>query len=106
MSTRANIFIGENEKDLLRGCLYCHYDGYPSGVGLTLAGILNTIPKDKRNQMGKAELTRHIAEVGSYKLISPDGAPDASYAYTVDLEKRSVTYEDLWTHKKDWLCDF
>ena len=42
----------------------------------------------------------------SYELISPDGAPDASYAYTVDLEKRSVTYEDLWTHKKDWLCDF
>ena len=44
MATRANVFIRDSKSDSEKEILYHHWDGYPSGVGVILAGIFNTIP--------------------------------------------------------------
>jgi hypothetical protein len=40
MGTRSTIAI--QEKDLSIRAIYCHWDGYPDGVGATLANLYNT----------------------------------------------------------------
>lgn len=107
MATRANIFIRDNKSDLDKEVLYHHWDGYPDGVGINLAGILNTIPKDVSKTMTKSSLAGYIHKKNpSFEITTPEEAPDAEYNYEIDLSLRQVDWIYIPTGERNWLCDF
>ena len=107
MATRANVFIRDNKSDREKEILYHHWDGYPDGVGLDLAGILNTIPKEKIGLLTKRSLAQLINEkISSFEITTPNEIPGAEYIYEVDLSQRRVDWIHLTTGEQEWLCDF
>ena len=107
MSTRANIIIQDRQNDEKKEYLYHHWDGYVEGVGRTLAGILNTTPKQQLHVMDKVELARWInKQDDSFEITTPTMAPDADYVYTIDLPNKRVEWYDQIGKEGGWLCDF
>lgn len=106
MSTRANIFIRNKYGDREKEIIYHHCDGYPEGVGRDLTRILQSLPNDTLETISKHELAEFICEKDSYfSITTPHEAGDAEYVYEIDLSKRRVDWEHLYTGEQEWLCD-
>jgi len=107
MSTRANIFIRNDYDDRDKVILYHHCDGYPDGVGRDLRSILSNIPQETNETLTKESLAEYICEKDSYfRITTPFVAGDAEYNYEINLSKRRVDWEHLYTGNQEWLCDF
>ena len=107
MATRANVFIRDSKSDREKEILYHHWDGYPSGVGVILAGILNTIPKETSSLLTKSRLAQLINNKnGEFEITTPNEIPGAEYIYEIDLSLRRVDWRHLETGQQEWLCDF
>lgn len=107
MSTRANIFIRNDYDDDEKVVLYHHCDGYPDGVGRDLTNILNKFRKENHSTVSKEELANYICNNDSdFRNTTPCEAADAEYIYEINLAKRRVEWEGLYTGEQDWLCDF
>lgn len=101
MATRANVFIRDSKSDSEKEILYHHWDGYPSGVGVILAGILNTIPKETSCLLTKNRLAQLINNKnGAFEITTPNEIPGAEYIYEIDLSLRRVD----WRHLVSCLC--
>lgn len=109
MSTRANIIIKDGEDKLF---FYRHSDGYPEGTLPTLEKFLAWVKagkiRDNVSQasgwliiIGAMEYETRIPEcekctpddwkVGAYEPTTGIHG-DVEYIYTIDLEKRTITY--------------
>ena len=107
MSTRANIYIRESCDDREKEILYHHCDGYPEGVGRTLRSILHKLPKEGTMTLTKQSLAKFICDNDSdFRITTPYYVGDAEYVYEINLSRRRVDYEHLYTREQEWLCDF
>ncbi len=108
MSTRANIFIRNNYDDRDKEILYHHCDGYPEGVGRDLRIILQKFAQEYPDvTLTKRLLGEYICKSDEqFKITTPYIAADAEYVYEINLEKRRVDYENLYTSEVDWICNF
>ena len=57
--------------------------------------------------MNKQELAKFICDKDpEFHITTPCIAADAEYIYEINLSKRRVDWEHLYTGEMDWLCDF
>jgi hypothetical protein len=108
MSTRANIFIRNNYDDYDKEILYHHCDGYPEGVGRDLRIILQKFAEEYPDvTLTKRLIADYICKSDEqFEITTPNRAADAEYNYEINLEKRRVDYEHVYTSHVEWLCDF
>jgi len=104
MSTRANIIIQDNYDKLY---FYRHSDGYPDGTLPTLNQFLEKVKSGEiRNNTSQAAGWLIVIGHEEYKEYQPDwkvGAyepttgihGDVEYIYTIDLEKKEITYKKV-----------
>ena len=105
MSTRANIFIHDNDKE--KENLYHHYDGGPEGVGRDLERILMKLNTEECKHLTRKELALFICKEDPYfSNITPYSAADAEYEYNIYIPQRLVYWEHLYTGEQDLLCCF
>ena len=97
MATRS--LIGIKMSDVVK-TIYCHWDGYPSGVGQTLVNNYNT-----------PEIVDELIELGD--LSSLGETPVSCYAYHRDrnepydmVEPREVYYSELNTLASDYDAEY
>lgn len=88
MATRSTIAI--QEKDLSIRAIYCHWDGYPEGVGATLA--------EHYNSTEKAEA---LIKLGGFSALHETLEETKAGAYNSDSDKPR-TFTDV----QDWLKNF
>lgn len=107
MSTRANIYIRNDYEDRDKVILYHHCDGYPKGVGRDLIRILRDLKGEDKETLTKQSLAEYICEKDPYfRITTPFVAGDAEYNYEINLSRRRVDWEHLYTGEEEWLCDF
>tara|TARA_R110002020_G_scaffold409546_1_gene619262 strand:+ start:219 stop:662 length:444 start_codon:yes stop_codon:yes gene_type:complete len=126
MATRAIIRIAEREEgvsfseqtDKIRVQIYHHYDGYPEGLGVTLANylgpkkIVNGLPVgagsvDVANGMGclTASLIKHLKEAPGNVYIDYPGQVhgDTEYTYYIwGCEDKDIWMSIFETHQYGW----
>ena len=88
MATRSTIAI--QEKDLTIRAIYCHWDGYPEGVGATLA--------EHYNSTEKAEA---LIKLGGFSALYETLEETAEGAYNSDSDKPRT-----FTDSIDWRENF
>ena len=87
MGTRSTIAIQQDDKVT---AIYCHWDGYPDGVGATLANLYNS-----KEQAGE------LINLGSFSALHDTLEETAAGAYGSDSDKPR-TFTDV----QDWLKNF
>lgn len=102
MSTRSNTRIKEGDNIII---LYKHHDGYPEGVGAYLTNIL------KKYGFKLFKNSDYLSVLNS-EDISFDGfeeddcyAGDSEYIYTIDLNKKTLSYIDKYPCDDDFEFD-
>lgn len=91
MSTRSNTRIKDGDNVTI---LYKHHDGYPEGVGKYLTSILKKYGfdlfkgNDYLNVLNSEDLSFDGFEEDDYY------AGDSEYIYTIDLNKKTLSYID------------
>lgn len=108
MATRST--IARKVGDTIQS-IYCHWDGYPSGVGATLAEHYTTPEKiDALMELG--DLSVLGAEIGIKKNFDNDTLDGECLAYGRDrgeigaAAKVHKTYVDFINYRNDQGCDF
>lgn len=107
MSTRAQIIIKDSFGDEL--WFYRHSDGYPEGTLPSLKVFLNYV-KDGLIRSNAAQASGWLViighneyevpdspndwKVGAYEPCCPVLHGDIQYLYTVDLEKKTITWKE------------
>lgn len=114
MSTRAQIILREGNKELW---FYRHNDGYPQTILPSLNKFLQWIREDKIRDniiqasgwlvlLGRGELSYLSGlepevnavggwEAGAYQPCPPTEIYGIEYLYTIDLEKKKVTFIEV-----------
>lgn len=102
MSTRAHVAIKKKDGEFLH--MHHHCDGYPSGVGSELVGILKDF--DKSNQVWEPEnLQKFINEQeDDYRITEHGVVWDQEYVYIIDCDRKVLSgyYKGL---EKDYDLD-
>ena len=88
MATRSTIAIQEN--DLTIRAIYCHWDGYPEGVGATLAEYYNS-----------KEQAEALINLGGFSSLHETLAETAEGAYNSESDKPRT-----FTDSIDWRENF
>ena len=127
MATRAIIRVAEREEGVsfseqtnkIRVQIYHHYDGYPEGLGVTLANYLNpkkivngiplkpTSSVDLANGMGclTASLIKHLKEKPGNVYVDYPGQVhgDTEYTYYIwGCEDKDIWMSIFETHQYGW----
>ena len=107
MSTRAHIRVQDEYGHI---SLYCHCDGYPSGLGMVLKRYLSTLPP----HLGEADWIAWKLVTGDIEddffpahVIQPTTClhGDEAYVYVVDADKRTVVcYEHYMDETFEECC--
>jgi len=88
--------------------IYCHFDGYPEGVGMTLAKHFDTPYKvDKLIELGDiSSLGETLDETVSYRrdLKRNDGNDAATVPLRNYVADRDVAFKYLYTEEGEWKC--
>jgi hypothetical protein len=88
--------------------IYCHFDGYPEGVGMTLAKHFDTPFKvDKLIELGDiSSLGETLDETVSYRrdLKRNDGNDAATVPLRNYVADRDVAFKYLYTEEGEWKC--
>jgi hypothetical protein len=109
MATRS--FIGKINHDGTITGVYCHWDGYPDGVGMTLALHYTNLQKvDQLLELGDLSSLRPRLAPTDGELHSFDSpAPDVAVAYHRDRGEaynRPKTYAHIGEFQKNVFNDF
>lgn len=94
MSTRASVIITKNRWEILfdndKQCLRHHSDGYPSGVGSDLVGLLKEYSKKYGDNWEQGTLSAFIQDTDD--LFRSVSAPtdDSEYIYIIDTQKHQL----------------
>ena len=108
MGTRCIIGIADNLEQKKMRAVYCHYDGYPDGVGIELMRSYNTeekilalLEKGGMESLGSTlENTRFYGDepARDYSLHKPDGFTDIEFRYVYDRSSKTW-YVENWERK-------
>ena len=121
MSTRAQVIIKDSYGEVW---FYRHSDGYPEGIKESLSTFMEWVKSGKIRDnvsqssgwlviIGHQEYNTPAApdmvndnvgmswKVGAYEPCAPVEHGDIEYLYTIDLEKKQVTYCDIETDYSD-----
>jgi hypothetical protein len=109
MSTRSYIGVsGPEGPNPTVKFIYCHFDGYPEGVGMTLAKHFDTPFKvDKLIELGDiSSLGETLDETVSYRrdLKRNDGNDAATVPLRNYIADRDVAFKYLYTEEGEWKC--
>lgn len=88
MATRSN--IGMKQEDGTIKTVYCHWDGYPEGVGATLAEHYTTRAK-----------VEELLNLGDFSNLAENVAEIETYAQRGETGTEARTYQD----KDEWRDD-
>jgi hypothetical protein len=92
MATRS--MIGKQQEDGTIKAIYCHYDGYPEGVGQTLADYYQTSDKvDELLNLGDLSVLRQ--EIGEKQDFNKPTNEDWSLAYGRDRGEEGTEAKDF-----------
>ena len=113
MSTRCQVIVKDSYDEVW---FYRHSDGYPEGVKETLSTFISWVKEGKirdnaEQAAGWIVILGHVEynvpnvpdtndrfsgwKCGAYEPCSPEKHGDIEYLYTVDLDKKEVTYKKL-----------
>ena len=104
MATRSN--IGARQEDGTIKAIYCHWDGYPEGVGATLAEHYTDPAKVEAllNLGDFSSIADNIEEIQSYAQQGESGTEARTFTTLEEwvemLEGAGIEY--LYLFEKDW----
>lgn len=104
MATRSN--IGARQEDGTIKAIYCHWDGYPEGVGATLAEHYTDPAKVEAllNLGDFSSIADNIEEIQSYAQQGESGTEARTFATQEEwvemLDGAGIEY--LYLFEKDW----
>lgn len=104
MATRSN--IGARQEDGTIKAIYCHWDGYPEGVGATLAEHYTDPAKVEAllNLGDFPSIANNIEEIQSYAQQGESGTEARTFATQEEwvemLDGAGIEY--LYLFEKDW----
>lgn len=100
MSTRCNIIVKDRYD---RFWLYHHHDGYPEGVGEDLKKRMTKVFNEwSGNRLYSEDIVNMLVKDGDdeYEITTSEHG-DIEYLYTIDLEKRTLSYQAVGRHWKE-----
>lgn len=108
MATRSN--IGTRQEDGTIKAIYCHWDGYPEGVGATLTEHYNDPAKVEAllNLGDFSSIADNIEEIESYAQRGEKGTEARTYATQEEwIEEASDSgCEYLYLFEKNWQDEY